>query len=89
MTDFTLSSGFTDADRTTVARLYWAAFCTKLGAILGPDARAQLFFAKIMSPEFAITARKTNGAVIGVAGFKTSKGALTGGDLHDIARHYS
>lgn len=89
MTDFTLSSGFTDADRTTVARLYWAAFCTKLGAILGPDARAQSFFAKIMSPEFAITARKANGAVIGVAGFKISKGALTGGDLHDIARHYS
>ena len=50
MTDFTLSSGFTDADRTTVARLYWAAFCTKLGAILGPDARAQSFFAIIMSP---------------------------------------
>ena len=41
MTDFTLSSGFTDADRTTVAWLYWAASCTKLGAILGPDARAQ------------------------------------------------
>lgn len=88
MTNFTLSAGFTDAERTTVATLYWAAFRAKLGRLLGPDARALAFFAQIITPEFAITARDASGTVIGVAGFKTSKGALTGGGLRDIAQHY-
>ncbi len=88
MTAFTLSSGFSDVERSTVARLYWSAFSAKLGRILGPDPQALTFFAQIITPEFAITARDTTGTVIGVAGFKTSKGALTGGGLRDIAQHY-
>jgi ribosomal protein S18 acetylase RimI-like enzyme len=88
MSEITISNGFSDAERGTVARLYWQAFSPKLGRLLGPDARAIAFFARIMDPDFAITARDGSGTVIGLAGFKTARGALTGGGLRDIAHHY-
>lgn len=88
MSEFTISAGFSDAERADIARLYWQAFSAKLGRILGPDARALGFFAQIISPGFALIARRPDGEVIGVAGFKTSKGALTDGGMRDIAQHY-
>lgn len=88
MSDFAISQGFTDAERADVARLYWQAFCAKLGKLLGPDARALAFFTQIISPDFALIARTPAGRVIGVAGFKTSRGGLSGGGIRDIARHY-
>ncbi|WP_298860442.1 GNAT family N-acetyltransferase [uncultured Sulfitobacter sp.] len=88
MINFTLSKGFSDAERRVVARLYWGAFSAKLGRLLGPDETALAFFSQIITPKFAITARDATGKVIGVAGFKTSKGALTGGGMRDIARYY-
>lgn len=88
MPEFTISAGFTDVERADVARLYWQAFSAKLGRILGPDARALPFFAQIISPDFAQIARAPSGQVIGVAGFKTAKGALTGGGMRDIAQQY-
>ncbi|WP_366942640.1 GNAT family N-acetyltransferase [uncultured Sulfitobacter sp.] len=88
MPEFTISTGFSDSDRADVARLYWNAFSSKLGKILGPDARALAFFADLVSPDYALVARNGSGGVIGVAGFKTAQGALTGGGMRDIARHY-
>jgi|GEM_PF-4755134 hypothetical protein len=88
MPRFTLANGFDNTDRATIARLYWQAFSAKLGRVMGPDARALAFFKQIMDPDFAITARDAHGNVIGVAGFKTAKGALTGGGLRDLAWHY-
>lgn len=88
MPEFTLSNGFTDAQRGDVARLYWHAFHAKLGRLLGPDEKALAFFAQIMSPDFAIVALDAHQHIIGVAGFKTAKGALTSGGLRDIAMHY-
>lgn len=66
MSKFTISAGFTDAERNDVARLYWQAFSAKLGKILGPDARAFTLFAQIISPEFALIAHHPVGAAIGV-----------------------
>lgn len=75
-----------------MARLYRHSFSAKLGRILGhilgPDARAVAFFAQITNPEFALIARDTDGTGFGIAGFKTSNGARTGGGMRDIARHY-
>jgi ribosomal protein S18 acetylase RimI-like enzyme len=88
MSEFSISAGFSDAERADVARLYWQAFSAKLGRILGPDVRARTFFAQIISPEFALIARDPKGKVIGVAGFKTAKGALTAGGMRDIAQYY-
>lgn len=39
-----------------------------------------------LNPDFALIARGTDQQVLGVAGFKTSKGALIGGELKDIAK---
>ncbi len=88
MAEFSISKGFSNAERETVARLYWQAFSTKLGLLLGPDTRAIPFFAQIITPEFALTARDTAGTLLGVAGFKTAHGALTGGGLRDVVQHY-
>ncbi len=38
-----------------------------------------------MRPDFALVALAQDGRVIGVAGFKTSQGALTGGGIRDLA----
>ncbi len=88
MPEFTISSGFSDHERPTVARLYWQAFSAKLGRLLGPDDRALAFFTQIIKPDFAVTARNPAGEIIGVAGFKTPDGALTDGGLRDLAQHY-
>ena len=66
MSKFTISAGFTDAERSEVARLYWQAFSAKLGKILGPDARTFALFTQIISPEFALIAHHPVGAAIGV-----------------------
>jgi GNAT superfamily N-acetyltransferase len=88
MSSFTISNGFSDRERAGVARLYWQAFSTKLGRLLGPDARALSFFSQIIDPDFALIARDTEGTVIGVAGFKTAKDSLTQGGMRDLAQHY-
>lgn len=87
MTSFTVERGFSAEQAETVARLYWQAFSGKLGPVMGPDARGIAFFTRIVNPEFALTA-VSDGKVLGVAGFKTSKGALTGGGFRDLVRVY-
>lgn len=83
-----ISHGFTDAERGTIAALYWEAFATKLGVAMGPPERALAFITDNLNPEFALVAHDSEGVVRGVAGFKTSKGALIGGDLRSLAQHY-
>ncbi|WP_323380227.1 hypothetical protein [Sulfitobacter sp. F26169L] len=88
MPEFTISSGFSDSECAKVAYLYWQAFSAKLGRLLGPDKRALAFFGQIIDPAYALIARDLDQNVIGVAGYKTAKGALTAGGLKDIAQHY-
>lgn len=83
-----ISQGFSDAERGVIATLYWEAFATKLHVAMGPPERALAFITDNLNPEFALVARDDEGVVRGVAGFKTSKGALIGGDLRGLARHY-
>ncbi|MBB3995047.1 ribosomal protein S18 acetylase RimI-like enzyme [Sulfitobacter undariae] len=88
MSKFKISSGFTEQERPDIARLYWQAFSAKLGRLLGPTPRALAFFEHIISPDFALVARSPAGKVIGVAGFKTAEGALTGGGLRELSQYY-
>lgn len=71
-----------------MAALYWDAFAAKLRVPMGPPDRALAFIAEQLDPGFALVARDTEGAVQGVAGFKTAEGSLIGGGLRDLARHY-
>ncbi len=84
----TLKSGFDDAERATVADLYWQAFSHKLGRVLGPDDKALEFLEHVINPEFAIVARGPKREILGVAGYKTAHGSLVGGDLSDLAQTY-
>lgn len=83
-----ITAGFSDAERATVARLYWSAFGQKLTRVMGPEAKAVPFIADVLDPTHALCARDTEGALLGVAGFKTYHGALVGGTYRDLARHY-
>lgn len=83
-----IARGFDDAERPMVAALYWDAFGGKLGRVLGPRDRALDFFEAVLSPDHAICARDADGSILGVAGFKTARGALVGGGFRELARVY-
>lgn len=70
--------GFPDALRVQAAELYDAAFATKL-ALAIPDADKRLtVLAEAFVPKYAFVVM-SNGQLIGLAGFKTRSGSLTGG----------
>ncbi|WP_375280038.1 GNAT family N-acetyltransferase [Pseudooctadecabacter sp.] len=83
-----ISLGFEDRERDQVAGMYWQAFGSKLGRVMGPDRRAIAFIRDVLDPTHALCARDGRGVLLGVAGFKTIHGALVGGDWSDIRRHY-
>lgn len=86
---FRIVGGFPEALRSEAAALYFDAFAMKLAPILGRDGRAQAFFCDILDPDFCLSAVSGEGTkLLGLVGFKTSKGALTGGGMGDLARHY-
>ena len=70
--------GFKDAERPQVALLYDEAFGAKLGIGIPSPPQRQAFLARAFSPDYAIVAR-ANGEVVGLAGFHTATGSLTGG----------
>lgn len=83
-----VTNGFDPQEAGRVAELYWQAFGPKLGKVLGPEPKALSFLSEVLNPAFALSCRDTQGCLLGVAGFKTSKGALVGGGISDLARHY-
>jgi ribosomal protein S18 acetylase RimI-like enzyme len=72
--------GFAEPERARIAALYWEAFGAKLGRVLGPRDRALRFVAAALDPDHALCARDGAGRLMGVAGFKTARGALVTGD---------
>lgn len=86
--NFTISKGFSDAERPQVAALYWEAFAAKLRFVMGPDRTGLRFIAGALNPDFALVARNKDGAILGLAGFKTTDGSLVGGSFMDLARVY-
>lgn len=83
-----ISNGFADSERGHVAKMYWAAFGQKLGRVMGPERRAVAFIQDVLDPTHAISARRQNGELLGVVGFKSYNSALVGGTWRDLARHY-
>lgn len=83
-----VSIGFTDEERHEVAALFWQAFSGKLGKVMGPENRALEFLGQTLDPEFALVARDQTGALLGLAGFKTSSGGLINAGLSELAAHY-
>lgn len=83
-----ITAGFNDSERPMIAQMYWTAFGQKLGRVMGPAPRALAFIEDILDPTHAICARSDDGTLLGVAGFKTQRSALAGGDWSDLSRHY-
>lgn len=83
-----ISAGIAEDDMNTAARLYWEAFQGKLGFVMGPKAKGLKFVRRVLRADHAICAYDDNGQLLGVAGFKTIKGALVGGDFADLHATY-
>lgn len=83
-----ISRGFDDAERSRVARLFWEAFSGKLGRLMRPEAKALHFISDALNPGYALAARDDAGALLGIIGFKTSKGGLVGGTFGDLTASY-
>jgi ribosomal protein S18 acetylase RimI-like enzyme len=76
--------GIPDDQRATAIALYWQAFSGKLGKVMGPHQKALHFIDRVLGPDHAISAIAPDGTLLGIAGFKTSKGALVGGEWGDL-----
>ena len=84
----TIQPGFPEDQRAVAAALYYEAFRGKLHRLFDPPEKAHAFFSDILDPQFAISAVSETGTLMGLAGYKTSQGALTDGDLKDLSRRY-
>lgn len=74
----TITRGFPQAQRAQVATLYDAAFGAKLGIAI-PDAAARLILLQQAFDPAHSFAAMAGDQVLGIAGFKTARGALTSG----------
>lgn len=83
-----IERGLRPEHRAHAARGYWHAFVRKLRYPLGPEAKAVAFVKRVLDPSHAISAVSTAGEFLGVAGFKTPKGAFVGGDFGDLVSTY-
>ena len=83
-----ITPGFPETQRKRAAQLYWQAFKGKLNPLMGPDPKALAFFERVLDPDHAISALAPDGTLLGIAGFKTAKGAFVGGTLSDLAQTY-
>jgi ribosomal protein S18 acetylase RimI-like enzyme len=83
-----LTKGIPTKDRPAAAALYWEAFGSKLGRVMGPAPRARVFIENVLCPDHGISAHAADGTLLGVVGFKTAQGALVGGSFSDFRAVY-
>ena len=84
----TIYSGLHAHLRAPAARLYWEAFGGKLGRVLGPDAKALVFFERVIRTDHCLAALDETGTLVGLAGFKTPSGSFAGGSWADLRAVY-
>jgi ribosomal protein S18 acetylase RimI-like enzyme len=80
--------GLPDGLRTQAAALYWDAFGEKLGRVMGPRDKAVRFLEMVLRSDHAFVALSAEGALLGLVGFKTSKGSFAGGTFADLRAVY-
>jgi len=88
MNGVTLQVGLPDDLRSDAARLYWQAFGSKLGLVMGPEPRALRFLLRAMRTDQVIIARTAQGELVGIAGFKTEHGSFASGQPADLEAIY-
>lgn len=70
------------------AALYWQAFGGKLGRVMGPDSRALQFLVRTIRPDHCLCILGPEGALLGIAGFKSPDGSFAGGGADDLQAVY-
>ena len=88
MTRIRIDHGLPDHLRPQAAELYWQAFGGKLGRVLGPRDLALAYLARVMRSDHCLTALSPDGALLGIAGFKTAQGTFAGGSQADLTAIY-
>ncbi|MCB6177761.1 GNAT family N-acetyltransferase [Rhodobacter sp. Har01] len=83
-----IRKGLAAAQHAAAARLYWEAFGGKLGTVLGPDDRALAYLARVIRADHCFTAVTEDGALLGIAGFKSPFGSFAGGSMADLQAAY-
>jgi ribosomal protein S18 acetylase RimI-like enzyme len=83
-----LQHGLPDALRPQAAALYWQAFGGKLGPVMGPQPRALSYLERVMLKDHVVIALSDDGALLGLAGFKTPDGSFAGGTEADLRAVY-
>lgn len=80
--------GLGGASRAQAAALYWSAFGGKLGRVMGPEPKALAFIERVIDPSHLFTATDGEGRLLGVIGFRTSRGSFVGGTRADLVAVY-
>lgn len=83
-----LRHGLAGEHRAEAARLYWQAFGSKLGRVMGPEPKALRFIARVIEVSHVISAIDESGELIGVVGFRTPRGSFVGGCWDDLVAIY-
>lgn len=83
----TLRLGLPDQHRDAAARLYWEAFGGKLGRVMGPKRLALAYLHRVMRADHVIIAEHA-GRLVGLAGFKSPRGAFADGGWDDLRAIY-
>lgn len=74
--------------RADAARLYWQAFGSKLGRVLGPEGRALDFIERSIETAHAMAALTDEGALLGIIGFRSARGGFAEGSFGTMVGVY-
>ncbi|MDO9527013.1 MAG: GNAT family N-acetyltransferase [Gemmobacter sp.] len=74
--EFSLQMGVPDAGQPEAVRLYWQAFRSKLGRVLGPDALAIDLLGGAVQANHAVVALNRSGDLVAMAGFRSAEGGF-------------
>lgn len=83
-----IQKGLPPALRGKAAEIYWGAFGAKLGRVMGPEAKALRYLTRVIDATHVIAALDDQGALLGIAGFKTPHGAFADGSLRELRAVY-
>lgn len=82
--DITFQQGFPDSQLDTAVSLYDVAFGAKLGVAIPSEEKRNAFMRQSLLPDYAISAMDGE-KLVGLAGFHTAEGSLTGGFMDGMA----
>ncbi|MEZ7813255.1 MAG: ribosomal protein S18 acetylase RimI-like enzyme [Paracoccaceae bacterium] len=83
-----ISKGLPDHLRHQATQLYWQVFCSKLGRLLGPKAKALKFLSQDLNGDYCLIAQDAAGQLIGIVGFQTYAGSYTQGQAPALRQVY-